>query len=1224
MVIPVLLRRADGTQVEVNGLVDSGAEVNLIDPLLAKELAWEPFENKATTIRGIGGQQFSSYRTYEQKISVVDSWRQCRTMRTLFHAIESDGYSIILGYPWLETADPQISFKEKRWRIPSVRHNSEENESDDRVKARSVPDNEAQAERVSSVRLELDEAIQWRYPVTRERLELQTAEHFIKDNMAESARVYAICLHSIIDDETLAARAMAIGQAVDTGSSPRPESPLPVWLQDYADVFDTTKAGILPPHSRHEHAIEIEGGEPPYGPLYNLSVSELRVLREYLDDALAKGWIRPSTSPAGAPILFVPKKDGTLRLCVDYRGLNRVTKKNRYPLPLINETMDRLVGAKIFTKLDLKDAYHRLRIKKGDEWKTAFRTRYGHFEYLVMPFGLANAPATFQAYINQALQGHLDTICVVYLDDILIYSQDLETHREHVYAVLERLRKFGLYANPKKCQFCTDRVEFLGFIVGVDGIQMDARRVQTIQDWPPLHTVRDLQVFLGFANFYRRFIAGYSRIVAPLTDQLRGGKQYLDRGERENEAIERLKKAFTTAPLLRHFDPSLRIFIETDASGFAIACVLSQLFPGEKAAKTQLRPIAYWSRKLLPAEANYETHDAELLAVVSAFKHWRHYLEGSMHTITVLTDHNNLQYFMTTKELNGRQARWAEKLARFDFIIQHRPGKLNPADAPSRRPDYEMTEAERASIALSTLQNLLQTQKNVNVSTYHADDLAVETVNQATQESESNRPSTDLAAKAVNQVERGMAVESPGRPLGELASAQPALLQRLQRVLSLAIETKASDSLVSPNDGWSTKNREESRTVTESGIDARLSTGDARGGRLLSTGDTLASHDLNVHDDADAEQPRWLEPSAGASYCSSYVPRSAIVAAIGTQTAYDIEDQTLSDIIKTCQRGDAFAQEKMKTLQANHPSSAGETKGWHIDAEGLLRKQGKIFIPGASALRTEILQRSHDDPLAGHFGFERTTQLIRKSFFWATLEKDVKEYIASCDICQRTKTKRHRPYGELASLPVPEGPWQEITMDFIIGLPPSRRVDSVYDSVLVVVDRFTKMAKYIPCRKTIDAEQLAELLIGTIFKDFGLPKGIVSDRGSVFTSNFWSSVCWTLRIKRRLSTAFHPQTDGQTERQNQTLEQYLRQYCTYHQDDWASLLSHAEFAYNNSVHASTRVSPFFALYGFHPRVDINVEDNIPGGEVPTAVERAKQIAQIREESAQRLRQAGEF
>jgi transposase InsO family protein len=1217
MIIPVQLCRSDGAWHSTNALIDSGAEVNIVSPILAKQLAWEPLDRTTKTVLGFDGHATTSHGSYEQNTKVVDSWHQSQTKILTFHAVDSDEYDVILGYPWLEAVDPQISFKQKQWRIPSVRQNSEEHESEYHAGSRSRSDGGTQNWRTLDVRYNPEEhelesyavlqaqsgsrsevgvlpargwrdasdapELQWRYRIEKERFILQKADRFLKDTAREAAQVYSVCVSDVYDGETPS-------RHQESASIIESHGALPGWLSEEADVFDAEKASILPPHNRYDHAIDLDGGEPPYGPLYNLSVSELKALREYLDDAQAKGWIRPSVSAAGAPILFVPKKDGSLRLCVDYRGLNRVTKKNRYPLPLISETLDRLVGAKVFTKLDLKDAYHRLRIKRGDEWKTAFRTRYGHFEYLVMPFGLANAPATFQAYINHAMQGLLDVVCVVYLDDILIFSQNQDEHRSHVKQVLKKLRKFGLYANLKKCEFETDTVEFLGFIVSTEGVKMDERRVQTIKEWPIPTTIRELQVFLGFANFYRRFIERYSKIAAPMTSLLRGGKQNLDWGGKEQEAFQTLKNAFLAAPLLQHFDPTLPVFVETDASGFAIAGVLSQPFPSDDGTNAHRKPVAYWSRKLAPAEANYETHDAELLAIVAAFKQWRHYLEGSAHTVTVLTDHNNLQYFMTTKELNSRQARWAEKLARFDFVIQHRPGKSNPADAPSRRPDYEMSEVERASIALPTLKNLLSKQ-----------DPAV--------------------TNAVRQKSEGSAniLEEE-----ELASAKPVLLQRLQRVLNLAVEPKRSSGRAPPIDiGWSANLNV--RTVTQKSTDAGKSPGGARECRQLSPGEMPVLMNLNDHSIADAEQSGRLKPSAGANYCSDCVPRSVIVAAMGTRTAYDVSNKTMHELILECQRRDAFVDSKIQALSSlSKTKVAGSTKGWRVDAAGLLRKHDKIYVPGASALREEILQRCHDDPLAGHFGIERTALLVKRSYIWPTLMRDVQDYIATCNVCQRTKVKRHRPYGELSSLPIPKRPWQEITMDFITGLPASRRGDGVYDSVLVVVDRFTKMARYLPCRKTIDAEELAELFIGSIVKDFGLPSGIVSDRGSVFTSKFWSTLCWILRIKRKLSTAFHPQTDGQTERQNQTLEQYLRQYCSFHQDDWASLLNHAEFAYNNSDHASLGASPFFALYGYHPRTDIDVEDNVPGGEVPTATERAKQVGEIREELAQQLRKAVEY
>ena len=263
-------------------------------------------------------------------------------------------------------------------------------------------------------------------------------------------------------------------------------SDIPEAYRDFADVFSPKMAAVQAEHSAsRDHAIEIEEGkEPPWGPIYALSPHELEVLREYIDGALAKGWIRHSNSSAAAPILFVPKKggEGKLRLCVDYRALNKITKKDRTPIPLISEILDRLQGAKTFTKLDLTDAYHRIRIRSGDEWKTAFRTRYGLFEYLVLPFGLVNAPATFQKYINKALGDLVDVICIVYLDDILIYSKNAAEHTRHVRQVLEKLRAAELFVNLKKCEFSTSSVSFLGFVVGEDGIEMEQDRVAAIRD----------------------------------------------------------------------------------------------------------------------------------------------------------------------------------------------------------------------------------------------------------------------------------------------------------------------------------------------------------------------------------------------------------------------------------------------------------------------------------------------------------------------------------------------------------------------------------------------------------------------------------------------------------------------------------------------------------------------------------------------------------------------
>ena len=843
---------------------------------------------------------------------------------------------------------------------------------------------------------------------------------------------------------------------------------LPPQYAAYASVFSETEAAELP-SEKASHAIPlIDGGTPPHGPLYSLSQNELRVLREYLDKMLGRGWIRPSTSAAGAPVLFVRKADGSLRLCVDYRGLNAITAKNRYLLPRIDELMDRLVGAKYFTKLDLRDAYHRIRIRRGDEWKTAFRTRYGYFEYTVMPFGLCNTPATFQAYINKAMKGILDEFYVVYLDDILIYSQTAEEHERHVNKVLARLQRANLYAKLSKCRFHQAEVRFLGFIVGRNGIRIDPDRVRTVGEWPTPQSYHDIQVFLGFTGYFRRFIHQYGRITKPLSDMLKGMEQGKKKGpfqltERARDAFEELKSAFNGPPILRHFDPDKQIKVITDASGFAIAGILLQPVDGLQDPRKQAdwQPVAFYSRKLTEIEGRYPVHDQELLAIVECFKTWRHYLEGAPQAIRVQSDHENLKYFWSkkVKKLDMRQARWAELLAAYDFEIEYRPGRLNPADAPSRRKDYEPAQKWLDAGLLPTLQRKLGGR-------------------------EDSRGDVD--------------------PL----SSEDALTEKSRGPELLSLRTLA---------------REAASTETPCGT---------------------TSHPL----------------------------RDAILQA-QTRDAYAsrIRDSLLSEGGK---------KESEHTVD-DEETSGDQSDRWRVDG-GLLWHGEAIYVPPDAALRQEILRVHHNDPWAGHFGQGKTLDLVKRKFYWNRLRTDVEAYVQDCPICQKMKVPRRLPQGKLSSLPVPNGIWQDLTMDFITSLPPSARKGEVFDAILVVVDRYTKAARYLPTTSSINAEELADLFLTEIAYKTGTPRSLVTDRGSLFTSGYWSQFCQGLRIKARLSTAFHPQTDGQTERQNQTLETYLRTYTNFQQSDWVNWLLAAEFAYNNAKNASTGFSPFMAWQGENP------------------------------------------
>jgi RNase H-like domain found in reverse transcriptase/Reverse transcriptase (RNA-dependent DNA polymerase) len=337
---------------------------------------------------------------------------------------------------------------------------------------------------------------------------------------------------------------------------------------------------------------------------------------------------------------------------------------------LTSKLQDTLSRANVFTKIDLKHAYHLIQIAAGDEWKTALHTRYGSFEWLVMPFGLTNAPGGFQRFLNGIFSDLLDVYVIIYLDDILIFSGNKDEHFRHVSEVLKRLRKHGLYANGKKCDFHSESVDYLGHIIGPNGLQMDPAKVKVIQDWPEPRKVKDIQSFLGFVNFYRQYIHNYSNIVVPLTRLTQKNIPW-NFNESCKLAFLTLKQAFISTPVLTHYKPGCPLVIETDASDYALAAILSQV-----ESNGEIHPVTYLSRTFSDTELNYDTHDKKLMAINEAFKAWRHYLEGTKIPIDVIMDHKNLEYFCTTRILSRRQAWWSTFLSGFNMVIRFRPGHL--------------------------------------------------------------------------------------------------------------------------------------------------------------------------------------------------------------------------------------------------------------------------------------------------------------------------------------------------------------------------------------------------------------------------------------------------------------------------------------------------------------------------------------------------------------------
>ncbi|KAK3506401.1 hypothetical protein QTP70_016614, partial [Hemibagrus guttatus] len=429
---------------------------------------------------------------------------------------------------------------------------------------------------------------------------------------------------------------------------------IPACYSHFRDVFCPRKASKLPPHRPGDCAIDLVPGEPvPRGE----NILPLPPRREG-HGGIHRGSLSPGLhSPLHVPcclefFFFLAKKDGGLRPCIDYRALNKITVKFRYPLPLVPVALERLRGATVFSKLDLRSAYNLIRIREGDEWKTAFVTPTGHYEYLVMPYGLANAPSVFQDFMHEVLRDFLHRFVLVYIDDILIYSRSMADHQRHVMEVLRRLRSHHLFLKAEKCLFHQPSVQFLGYVIDRSGVRMDETKVAAVRDWPRPTSVKELQRFLGFANFYRRFIRGYSSVTSPLTNLLRNKPKSLTWNPTALQAFDTLKQAFTTAPLLVHPDPEHPFVVEVDASTTGVGAVF-QACPG-----------------------GVETLGSRELK----------------HPFTVLTDHKNLEYLRAAKRLNPRQARWALFFTRFNFTLSYRPGSKNiKADALSRLHSPDIT-----------------------------------------------------------------------------------------------------------------------------------------------------------------------------------------------------------------------------------------------------------------------------------------------------------------------------------------------------------------------------------------------------------------------------------------------------------------------------------------------------------------------------------------------------
>ncbi|KAK1616665.1 hypothetical protein QYE76_022182 [Lolium multiflorum] len=445
-------------------------------------------------------------------------------------------------------------------------------------------------------------------------------------------------------------------------------------MKEFSDVFPEEVPAGLPPLRGIEHQIElIPGASLPNRAPYRTNPEETKEIQKQVQALLDKGYIRISLSPCAVPVILVPKKDGTWRMCVDCRAINNITIRYRHPIPRLEDMLDELSGVVVFSKIDLRSGYHQIRMKEGDEWKTAFKTKFGLYEWLVMPFGLTNAPSTFVRLMNHVLRDFIGKFVVVYFDDILIYSRNESDHTIYIRHVLQVLRDNKLYGNLEKCIFCKDKVIFLGYVVSKHGVEVDVSKIEAIQNWPTPMNVSQVRSFHGLAGFYRRFVPNFSTIAAPLNDLTKKGVVF-EWGAAQDHAFDELKRLLTSAPLLALPDFNKQFEIECDASGIGIGGVLMQ----------EGRPIAYFSEKLSGAKLNYPIYDKELYALIRVLEVWQHYLWPK--EFIIHSDHEALKYLKAQSTLHKRLAKWVEFIEYFPYIIKHKKGKDNiVADALSRK-----------------------------------------------------------------------------------------------------------------------------------------------------------------------------------------------------------------------------------------------------------------------------------------------------------------------------------------------------------------------------------------------------------------------------------------------------------------------------------------------------------------------------------------------------------
>nr|XP_017233486.1 PREDICTED: uncharacterized protein LOC108207560 [Daucus carota subsp. sativus] len=612
-------------------LVDGGSTHSFLDEKTASQLKCELVKTKPMKVMVANGNQLVSH--YECQ---GFSWNIGKhKFQTPVKTLPMGSYDLVLGVDWLGSLGP-VTFDFKRLEMKFQK-----------------------GEEII--------VLQGNQGSDKPRLHQMTADQFVKS--CERQEHGLLFILDVVHQP--AGSLLSLQSEEGNNKSEGNKEQLHHLLQEYSDIFKAPEG--LPPERQIEHSIDLKEGSQPFSIRpYRNSYNQKNEIEKLVAEMLESGIIRPSSSPFASPILLVKKKDGSWRFCIDYRKLNSMTIKNKFPIPLIEKLLDELHGAKYFTKLDLRAGYHQVRMKERDVEKTAFRTHLGHYEFTVMPFGLTNAPATFQSLMNEVFRPYLRSFTLVFFDDILVYSKTKEDHLVHLKKVFQLMRQNTLFAKQSKCDFMTTKVAYLGHVISQQGVAVDQAKVADMVSWPLPKNLKALRGFLGLTGYYRKFVQHYGTIARPLTNLLQ--KDSFHWNEEATKAFQALKKAMASTPVLRLPDFTKEFTIESDACNSGIGAVLTQ----------EGQPLAYFSKALGIKGQAMSTYEKELMALVAAVKKWSSYLMDKHFTIK--TDHWSLKYLTDQKISILLQQKWISKLLGYDYTIVYRKGNENTvADALSRR-----------------------------------------------------------------------------------------------------------------------------------------------------------------------------------------------------------------------------------------------------------------------------------------------------------------------------------------------------------------------------------------------------------------------------------------------------------------------------------------------------------------------------------------------------------